>query len=73
MKKTYPESAWRWAMKVEEVMLKAIAGEIKWIQAADILGRSPRTVRRKLESYKKHGINGLLDMRTCRPSRRRIP
>ena len=33
----YPVSVWRRAMKVQEVILKAIAGEIKWIQAADIL------------------------------------
>jgi len=36
--KLYPESAMRRAMKVLEVVLKAIAKEIKWIQAADILG-----------------------------------
>lgn len=71
--KSYPVSAWRRAMKVQEVILKAIAGEIKWIQAADILGVSGRTIRRKLRSYQEHGIDGLLDLRTCRPSRRRIP
>lgn len=35
--KLYPESAMRRAMKVVEVILKAIGKEIKWIQAADIL------------------------------------
>jgi hypothetical protein len=31
---------------VQEVMLRAISAEIHWFQAADILGWSPRTVRR---------------------------
>lgn len=47
----YPGFAWRWAMKKQEVILKAIAGEIKWIQAADILCVSARTIRRMKESY----------------------
>jgi len=59
-------------MKVQEVILKAIAGEIKWLQAADIIGVSPRTIRRKRQSYQQYGIDGLLDLRTCRPSRRRM-
>lgn len=71
--KIYSASAWRRSMKVQEIILKAIAGEIKWIQAADILGVSARTIRRKLRSYQEYGIDGLLDLRTCRPSRRRIP
>jgi hypothetical protein len=29
--KNYPASAWRRAMKAQEVILKVIAGEIKWI------------------------------------------
>lgn len=69
---SYPEFAWRWAMKKQEVILKAIAGEIKWIQAADILGVSPRTIRRLKKSYQLYGINGLIDQRTGRPSSRKI-
>ena len=69
----YPMSAWRRAMKVREVILKAVAGEIKWIQAADIIGVSTRTIRRMRASYEKYGIEGLLDQRTLRPSRRRTP
>ena len=71
--KIYSAFAWRRSMKVQEIILKAIAGEIKWIQAADILGVSARTIRRKLRSYQEYGIDGLLDLRTCRPSRRRVP
>lgn len=73
MELIYPASAWRRAMRVQEVILKAVAGEIKWAQAADILGVSPRTIRRMYKSYQEYGIDGLLDRRTLRPSRRRIP
>ena len=34
----YPEAAWERAMKVQEVLLKALSGEIHWYRAADILG-----------------------------------
>ena len=36
----YPESAWERAMTVQEVVLKALSGEIHWFRAADILGMS---------------------------------
>ena len=34
----YPDAAWERAMMVQEVMLKALSGEIHWFRAADILG-----------------------------------
>ena len=71
--KQYPESAMRRAMKVLEVILKAMAREIKWIQAADILGVTPRTVRRMRVAYQEQGIGGLSDRRRGRPSQRRAP
>lgn len=71
--KLYPESALRRAMKVVEVMLKAIGKEIKWIQAADILGVTPRTIRRMRAVYQEQGIDGLTDRRRGRPSARRAP
>jgi len=55
--KIYPASAWRLAMKAQEVILKATADEIKWIQAADILGVSARTIRRKLKLYQEYVID----------------
>ncbi len=73
MERQYPESAVRRAMKVQEVILKAIGGEIKWIQAADILGVSARTIRRMHAEYREHGVSGLMDKRSSRPSPRRIP
>jgi len=69
---SYPEAAWERAMTVQEVMLKALSGEIHWFRAADILGFSPRTLRRWRERYETHGSLGLVDKRRQSPSVRRI-
>jgi hypothetical protein len=42
----YARAAWERAMRLQEVMLKAIAGDIHWFRAAEILGMSPRALRR---------------------------
>ena len=39
----YPRGAVERAMKVQEVILRAMDGKLTWMQAADILGYSPRT------------------------------
>ena len=70
---TYPEAAWERAMTVQEVMLKALSGELHWFRAAEILGWSPRTLRRWRERYERHGHSGLIDRRLLRPSKRRVP
>src|SRR6266851_9694705 len=44
---TYPDAAWERAMTVQEVMLKAVSGEWHWFKAAEILGWSPRSLRRE--------------------------
>jgi transposase len=54
-------------------MLKALSGEVHWFQAAEILGWSPRTLRRWRERYEAHGYSGLIDKRFLRPSRRQVP
>lgn len=69
---SYPQAAWERAMKVQEVILKALGGEIHWYRAADILGFSPRTLRRRRERYETHGYVGLVDKRLHRPSIRRV-
>jgi transposase len=69
---SYPDAAWERAMTVEEVMLKALSGDIHWFRAADILGFSPRTLRRWRERYETHGYVGLVDKRRHQPSVRRI-
>ena len=65
---SYPDAAWERAMTVQEVLLKAISGELHWFRAADILGWSPRTLRRWRERYEAHGYAGLVDKRLQRPS-----
>lgn len=45
-------------MAVQEVMLKAVSGELHWFRAAEILGWSSRTLRRWRERYEAHGYGG---------------
>ena len=68
----YPDAAWERAMTVQEVVLKALSGEIHWFRAADILGWAPRTVRRWRERYEQYGYVGLVDKRRQTPSVRRV-
>ena len=60
-------------MKVQDVMLQAMAKKITWWQAAEILGISDRHMRRWRERYVEQGYNGLFDRRRGQPSRRRVP
>src|SRR5579862_785991 len=69
----YPRAAMERAMKVQDVMLQAMAKKITWWQAAEILGISDRHMRRWRERYVDEGYNGLLDRRRGKPSRRRVP
>ena len=59
-------------MTVQEVVLKALSGEIHSFRAADILCMSARTLRRWRERYEQHGYLGLVDKRRQSPSVRRI-
>jgi transposase len=59
-------------MKVQEVILKAMAGTLKWWEAAEIIGVTDRTMRRWRERYQEHGYDGLYDYRKRRPSPKRI-
>jgi transposase len=59
------------AMKVQEILVRALAGELTWIQAADILGMSPRSVRRWRMRMEQRGRGNLVDRRH-RPSPRRV-
>jgi transposase len=69
----YPRAAVERAMKVQEVMLRAMARKITWLQAAEILGMSDRHLRRYREQYERAGVDGVLDRRRCRPSEKRVP
>jgi len=60
-------------MKVQEVILKAMAGSLKWWEAAEIIGVSGRTMRRWRQRYQEHGYDGLYDRRKGRPGPKKIP
>ena len=46
-------------MKLQDVLLKAMAGKMRWWEAAEIIGVSDRTMRRWRERLEKHGYDGL--------------
>ena len=69
----FPVRALERAMKIREVITRAMSGKINWIQAAEILGMSDRQLRRRRNRWSKHGYNGLFDYRTQRPSPKRVP
>jgi transposase len=69
----YPRAAMERAMKVQDVMLQAMAKKITWWQAAEILGISDRHMRRWRERYVEEGYNGLFDRRRGKPWCRRVP
>jgi transposase len=70
---SYPRAAVERAMKVQEVILRALAKKITWWQAAEIIGISDRQMRRWHERYEEFGYDGLMDRRRGKPSGRRIP
>src|SRR5256885_11893953 len=61
------------ARKVQEVILRAVDGKLTWLQAADILGRSPRSIRRLRWKLEHFGYDGLFDRRRQTPSPKRAP
>jgi transposase len=69
----YSEAAVERAMKVQEVILRAVAKKITWIQAAEIIGVSPRHMRRWKEKYEQFGFHALFDGRRGKSSPRRVP
>src|SRR3984957_699754 len=69
----YPRTAAERAMKLQEVLLRASAGKIKWWQAAELMGISARQLRRWRKRLEEQGHKGLLDRRRGTPSRRRVP
>ncbi len=60
-------------MKVQEVLMQAICGKLTWLQAEEILGWQPRTLRRWRLRYQQWGYDGLWDRRRQQPSPRRAP
>jgi hypothetical protein len=60
------------AMKIKEVITRAMSGAINWMQAAEILAMSDRQLRR-WKRWGAHGCEGLYDRRARQPSPRRVP
>lgn len=73
MPKGYTQKGVIKAMKIQEVILRAMSREILWSQAAEIIGVSYRTMKRWKVKYKEHGYDGLFDRRTREPSAKRVP
>ena len=69
----YSARALERAMKIQEVILRAASGKILWMQAAEILGISDRSLRRWKQRYEEEGYDGLFDRRRQRPSPKRVP
>ena len=69
----YTQAAVERAMKVHEVLMQALTGRQPWIQVAEVLGVSARTVRRLRWRYERDGFTGLYDHRHHTPSPRAVP
>jgi hypothetical protein len=74
----YPRAAMERAMKVQDVMLQAMAKKITWWQAAEILGISDRGGLAHPLHHDKRACHTLRDFRTvgttnacCRRAKRR--
>ena len=59
-------------MKLQDVILKAMAKRLSWIEAAEIAGMSVRNMQRLRERYQKFGYEGLFDQRRGKRSIHRV-
>jgi len=60
------------AMTRREVITKAIAKRLSWVQAAEIIGIKPRQMRRIRWRVEHDGLDAVMDQRGGRPRRKRI-
>lgn len=60
-------------MKLQDVILKAMAKKLRWIEAAEIAGMSVRQMQRKRQAYIEYGYTGLSDRRRGKTSYHRVP
>jgi len=70
---TFAAAAVERAMTYQQVIMRALAGSLTWLQAADILDIHPRSLRRWRARYEQDPVLGLLDRRRQRPSRLTAP
>ena len=61
------------AMTYQQMIMRALAGSLSWLQAADILAIHPRSLRRWRARYEQDPKLGLLDRRRQRPSHLTAP
>ena len=54
-----PLQKWTGGMKIQEVILKTMAGKLKWWEAAEIIEATYRMMRRLRQQYEEHGDSGL--------------
>ena len=67
---SYPKAAMERAMKVQEVILRAMAKKITLVAGGGDSGASATgSMRRWRERYEKYGYDGLFDRRRGKPSR----
>ena len=69
---TYPRAAVERAMKVQEVLMRAMAKKITRTQAGEIIGLCDRQMRCWKERYIEFGYDGLFDHRLGKPSPKRL-
>jgi hypothetical protein len=60
-------------MKLQDVILKAMAKKLLWMEAAEIAGMSVRNMQRKRQAYIDYGYTGLFDRRCGKNSYHRVP
>ena len=60
-------------MKLQDVILRAMAKKLSWIEAAEIAGMSVRNMQRMRQRYQEGGYSGLFDQRRGKRSIHRIP
>ena len=65
--RVYSASEVERVMKLQDVLLKAMAKKITWWAAAEIIGASDRTMRRWRERFEENGYDGLMDQRKGKP------
>jgi transposase len=59
-------------MKLQDVILKAMAKKLSWIEAAEVAGMSVRNMQRMRQRYVEYGYDGLFDQRRGKRSMHRI-
>jgi transposase len=60
-------------MKLQDVILRAIAKKISWLDAAEIAGLSVLTIARMRQKYEEFGYDGLYDQERHKRHIHRVP